>query len=87
MTTVRRARKGRSEPTGPVTGPVRVDPRTKDLTKRLQAGDIAVIDHDDLDQVSAHALVACAPAAVVNAAMSTKPLASTPAAAPKLLVK
>jgi uncharacterized membrane-anchored protein len=68
---VRRAPKGRSEPSGPVTGPVRVDPRTKDLTKRLQPGDIAVIDHDDLDQVSAHALVACSPAAVVNAAPSS----------------
>ncbi len=71
MTTLRRARKGPSEPTGPVTGPLRVDARTKDLTKRLQPGDIAVIDHDDLDQVSAHALVACSPAAVVNAAPST----------------
>jgi uncharacterized membrane-anchored protein len=71
MTTLRRARKGPSEPTGPVTGAVRVDVRTKNLTKRLQPGEIAVIDHDDLDQVSAHALVACSPAAVVNAAPST----------------
>lgn len=54
-----------------VSGPVRVDARTKTLTKRLQPGDIAVIDHDDLDQVSANALVSCAPAAVVNAAPST----------------
>lgn len=53
-----------------VSGPVRVDPRTKHLTKRLAAGDIAVIDHEDLDQVSAQALVACRPAAVVNAASS-----------------
>ena len=71
MTTVRRARKGPAEPIGPVSGPLRVDHRTKNLTKRLHHGDIAVIDHDDLDQVSAHALVACAPAAVVNAAPST----------------
>ncbi|WP_130013797.1 putative cytokinetic ring protein SteA [Serinicoccus sediminis] len=56
---------------GPVAGPVRVDARTKRLTARLQAGDVAVIDHADLDQVSAAALVACAPAAVVNAAAST----------------
>ena len=56
---------------GPVAGPVRVDARTKRLTARLQAGDVAVIDHADLDQVSATALVACAPAAVVNAAAST----------------
>jgi len=53
-----------------VTGPVKIDPRTKNLTKRLAPGDIAVINHEDLDQVSAQALVACRPAAVVNAAAS-----------------
>ncbi len=50
---------------------MRVDRRTKDLTKRLRPGDIAVIDHLDLDRVSAEALVACRPRAVVNAAKST----------------
>ncbi|MFC4556477.1 putative cytokinetic ring protein SteA [Georgenia faecalis] len=54
-----------------VRGPVRVDARTKNLTKRLQPGDIAVIDHVDLDRVSAEALVACQPAAVLNAAPSS----------------
>ncbi|MBO3087387.1 putative cytokinetic ring protein SteA [Cellulomonas dongxiuzhuiae] len=54
-----------------VVGPARVDPRTKGLTKRLKPGDIAVIDHLDLDRVSAEALVACRPAAVLNAARST----------------
>ena len=53
-----------------LSGPARVDPRTKDLTKRLRPGDIAVIDHEDLDRVSAEALVACRPAAVVNASSS-----------------
>ena len=38
---------------------------------RLGAGDIAVIDHLDLDRVSAEALVACKPIAVLNAARST----------------
>lgn len=71
MTSLRRARHGHREPVGPVSGPLRVDIRTKNLTKRLQPGDVAVIDHDDLDQVSAHALVACQPVAVVNAAPST----------------
>lgn len=51
-------------------GAVRIDGRTKRLTKRLQPGDIAVIDHRDLDKVSGDALVACAPAAVVNASPS-----------------
>ena len=54
-----------------LTGPVRVDPRTKVLTKRLRAGDIAVVDHLDIDRVAADALVAAAPAAVLNAAKST----------------
>jgi uncharacterized membrane-anchored protein len=53
-----------------LSGPARVDRRTKDLTKRLRPGDIAVIDHEDLDRVSAEALVACKPAAVVNASSS-----------------
>ncbi len=52
-------------------GTIRVDARTKDLTKRLGHGDIAVINHEDLDQVSAQALLACQPVAVVNAAAST----------------
>ena len=52
-------------------GPVRVDPRTKALTKRLRPGDVAVIDHLDIDRVSAEALVSCQPAAVLNAARST----------------
>ncbi len=56
---------------GRVTGPARVDRRTKNLTKRLQPGDIAVIDHEDIDRVSAEALVRCRPAAVLNAARST----------------
>lgn len=56
---------------GVVSGPARVDPRTKALTKRLRPGDVAVIDHLDLDRVSAEALVACQPAAVLNAARST----------------
>ncbi|MGY4642175.1 putative cytokinetic ring protein SteA [Cellulomonas sp. URHB0016] len=56
---------------GVVAGPARVDPRTKALTKRLRPGDVAVIDHLDLDRVSAEALVACQPAAVLNAARST----------------
>jgi hypothetical protein len=38
------------------TGRARVDRRTKNLTKRLRPGDIAVIDHEDIDRVSAEAL-------------------------------
>ncbi len=53
-----------------VSGPARVDRRTKNLTKRLRPGDVAVIDHQDIDRVSAEALVACRPVAVVNASRS-----------------
>jgi uncharacterized membrane-anchored protein len=53
-----------------VTGTARLDRRTKNLTKRLRPGDIAVIDHQDIDRVSADALVSCRVAAVVNAAPS-----------------
>lgn len=68
----RRPRPSRPAPRQEVIeGTLRVDARTKNLTKRLQPGDIAVIDHEDLDQVSASALVSCRPAAVVNAAAST----------------
>jgi uncharacterized membrane-anchored protein len=53
-----------------VIGLARVDRRTKNLTKRLEPGDIAIIDHADIDVVAAQALVAKRPAAVVNAAQS-----------------
>ncbi|TQL04384.1 putative cytokinetic ring protein SteA [Cellulomonas sp. SLBN-39] len=65
-------RRRASVPTGAgLAGTARVDPRTKALTKRLRPGDVAVVDHLDLDRVSAEALVACQPAAVLNAARST----------------
>jgi uncharacterized membrane-anchored protein len=53
-----------------VTGRARLDRRTKNLTKRLQPGDIAIIDHADLDRVAADSLIRCQVAAVVNAAPS-----------------
>jgi len=72
MTTMRlpTRRRGRQSVLPGVTGIARVDRRTKDLTRRLRPGDIAVLDHLDLDRVSAEALVAARPAAVVNAAPS-----------------
>ena len=53
-----------------VTGTVRLDKRTSKLTKRLLPGEIAVIDHVDIDRASAEALVACRVAAVVNVSES-----------------
>jgi uncharacterized membrane-anchored protein len=54
----------------PVVGTARVDRRTKDLIKRLDGGEVAVIDHEDLDRVAADGLVEARVAAVVNAAPS-----------------
>jgi len=53
-----------------VAGPARADRRTKELVKRLCPGDIAVIDHADIDRVAAENLIRCAPSAVVNASTS-----------------
>ena len=65
-------RQRRAAPEEPgLHGSVRVDPRTKNLTKRLRPGEIAIIDHLDIDRVSAEALAACRPVAVLNAARST----------------
>jgi uncharacterized membrane-anchored protein len=44
--------------------------RTKRLVQRAQPGDIAVIDHEDLDRISAEALVGAGIAGVVNAGRS-----------------
>ncbi|AYY13618.1 hypothetical protein EF847_13840 [Actinobacteria bacterium YIM 96077] len=49
-----------------VSGVARLDHRTKNLTKRLKPGEIAIIDHLDLDRVSAEALVEREVGAVVN---------------------
>jgi uncharacterized membrane-anchored protein len=58
------------DPADAVVGPGRADRRTKDLVKRLCPGDIAVIDHADIDRVAAENLIRAAPAAVVNASAS-----------------
>jgi uncharacterized membrane-anchored protein len=54
----------------PSAGVARVDRRTKNLLRRIGPGEIAVIDHEDLDRVSAEGLVSAGVAAVVNAARS-----------------
>lgn len=53
------------------TATARVDARTKDLLRRVDPGQIAVIDHEDLDRVSADGLIAKGVSAVVNAAPSS----------------
>jgi uncharacterized membrane-anchored protein len=53
------------------TGTARLDRRTKDLVKRLGPGDIAIIDHSDLDRISAEELLESGVRVVVNVAPST----------------
>ncbi len=53
-----------------IQGPARVDRRTKDMIPRLQAGEIAVINHRDLDRVAADGLIESGVVAVVNCAQS-----------------
>jgi uncharacterized membrane-anchored protein len=50
-----------------ISGPARVDRRTSSLLRRLRRGDVAVIDHLDLDRASAESLVDAGVVAVVNA--------------------
>jgi uncharacterized membrane-anchored protein len=69
IATLRRSRPADGPP-GTV-GVARLDRRTKELAGRLRPGEIAVIDHVDLDRVSADALVSAGVAAVVNAGPST----------------
>lgn len=63
-------RRNRTDALPGIVGAVRVDRRTKDLAKRLRPGDIAVIDHADLDRASAESIVQSKPAVVVNASQS-----------------
>ena len=64
-----RQRVRRSEGNGYVefAGRCRVDRRTKNLVRRLERGEIAVIHHADLDRVAADGLLAAGAIAVVNA--------------------
>lgn len=64
-------RRSRGAAPAGIVGVARVDRRTKSLAKRLRPGDVAVIDHVDLDRASADMLAACGVGAVVNASPST----------------
>ena len=53
-----------------VTGPAKLDSRAHNLARRLRPGDIAIVDHLDLDRATAEAMVAAHVAGVVNVAPS-----------------
>ena len=52
------------------TGAAKLDRRTKNLVRRLGADDVAIIDHTDLDRVSAEELLESGVRVVVNVAPS-----------------
>src|SRR3954452_4595070 len=60
-------RRTRTVEPGAVSGVARLDRRTKRLVGRLRPGDIAIIDHVDIDRVAADSLVAVGVSAVLNA--------------------
>jgi uncharacterized membrane-anchored protein len=68
-----------------VTGPARSGRKTKLLVKHLARGEIAVIDHLDIDRVSAEELIAAGAAAVLNCRPSSS--GSYPNLGPQLLVE
>src|SRR3954453_22655063 len=53
-----------------LTGAAKLDRRTKNLVRRLGPGDVAVIDHTDLDRVSAEELLESGVRVVVNVSPS-----------------
>jgi uncharacterized membrane-anchored protein len=68
-----------------IEGTARLGRRTKDLVKRLRPGDVAVIDHVNIDRIAAEELIATGVRAVLNAAPSSD--GRYPNAGPLLLVR
>jgi uncharacterized membrane-anchored protein len=67
------------------TGPARIDRRTKHLVRRLSPEDIAIIDHADLDRVSAEELLEAGIRVVIN--VSDSQTGRFPNPGPLLLVR
>src|SRR4051812_5588438 len=74
-----------AKPARVVAGPARLGRRTKVLVKHLSPGDIAVIDHKDLDRVSAEDLIAAGVSGVLNCRRSSSDI--YPNMGPLLLVQ
>src|ERR1700722_20502890 len=68
-----------------IGGPVRLGRKTKLMVSDLLAGEIAVIDHLDIDRVSAEELIAAGAIAVLNCRASTS--GTYPNLGPQLLVE
>jgi uncharacterized membrane-anchored protein len=64
-------RRNGSRPDAPIEGTARLGTRTKHLVKRLRPGDVAVIDHLNVDRIAAEELIAAGVVAVLNASPSS----------------
>jgi uncharacterized membrane-anchored protein len=65
------SRRGVPRPEAPIEGTARLGTRTKHLVKRLRPGDVAVIDHLNIDRIAAEELIDAGVAAVLNASSSS----------------
>jgi uncharacterized membrane-anchored protein len=64
-------RRNGARPRAPIEGTARLGERTKHLVKRLRPGDVAVIDHLNIDRIAAEELIEAGVAAVLNASPSS----------------
>ena len=78
-------RRNGSRPDAPIEGTARLGERTKHLVKRLRPGDIAVIDHVNIDRIAAEELIDAGVAAVLNASPSSN--GKYPNAGPLMLAR
>ncbi|MGE5558165.1 MAG: putative cytokinetic ring protein SteA [Bacillota bacterium] len=67
-----------------IRGKARADIRTKNLVKRIKPNEIAIIDHEDIDQIAAESLVRARVKAVINASSSISGRYPTPG--PKIII-
>lgn len=74
MIRLRRRRRAEPESAGTIVARARVDRRTKNMMARLLPGEIAVVDHEDMDRLSAEGLIQRQAAAVINASRSSSGL-------------
>ncbi|HEX4464517.1 MAG TPA: putative cytokinetic ring protein SteA [Solirubrobacterales bacterium] len=79
------SRRNGAAPVEAIEGRVRLGHRTKHLVKRLVPGDIAVIDHVNIDRIAAEELISTGIRVVINASPSSN--GRYPNAGPLLLVQ
>ncbi len=78
-------RRNGDRPDAPIEGIARLGERTKHLVKRLRPGDIAVVDHVNIDRIAAEELIEAGVAAVLNASPSSN--GKYPNAGPLMLTR